>query len=129
MVMEPVIHSGRVEDIQVSAVSIGLELGAPVRLVLSDSHEVQVFANRASSFPFGLGRRSSLLLGYLETAVAERLVPALERNAPMRVRIVEIDPSHLRTDGRDRICISVWAKRDDLMACGLLVSGLKQSPR
>lgn len=30
MVMEPVIHSGRVEDIQVSAVSIGLELGAPV---------------------------------------------------------------------------------------------------
>jgi hypothetical protein len=40
---------------------------------------------------------------------------ALEKNAPLRVRIVDLEAAHLSADGKDRVSISVWGNSSDIL--------------
>lgn len=42
--------------------------------------------------------------------MAAKIAPAIEEQAVLHVRIVEIEPVHARADGIDQISISVWGE-------------------
>jgi len=51
--------------------------------------------------------------------------PALERQAKLRVRIVELEAAHARPEGVDQVSVSVWGKPSDIQP---LPSGKTQDP-
>ena len=67
-------------------------------------------------------------LGYLGDHTKALLMPALEIGAQLRVRIVELDAGHLRTNGCDRIAISVWGDPAGVMPRGSRWSDFSARP-
>jgi hypothetical protein len=53
--------------------------------------------------------------GYLGDQAKDLLMPALEKNAPLRVRIVALEAAHLSADGVDSVSISVWGNPADIV--------------
>lgn len=80
---------------------------APVRLYLEDNGSVSAYADRPSSL-FGLRPGGPVRIGALSSQAANLLSPALKTNAPLRVRIVELVPPHLATNGQAQVAVSVW---------------------
>jgi hypothetical protein len=54
-------------------------------------------------------------LGRIGGAVASRLHHALEQDARLKLRIVEVQPGHLRTDGMDCVAVSIWGRPEDIL--------------
>jgi hypothetical protein len=104
--------------LQVPIRGLGIGLGEAVVLLYNNASEVAVMAMLPSRFPFGLGRLRKVKLGYLGDHTRALLMHALEMGAQLRVRIVELDAAHLRTDCCDRIAISVWGDPAGVMPRG-----------
>lgn len=69
---------------------------------------VAAFAQRPSSW-FILFRSSRpVRIGVLNEAAGDLLRPILDAGTPLRIRIVELQPTHLAVDRRARISVSVW---------------------
>jgi hypothetical protein len=116
--MQILIHKANVVRLQVPVRDLRLGLGEPVVLVRDNASDVAVMAMLPSRLPFGLGRLRKVKLGYLGDHTKTLLMPALDLGVQLRVRIVELDAAHLRTDGCDRIAISVWGDHAGVMQRG-----------
>jgi len=87
---------------------------APIQLFLEADGSVGAYADRPAGL-FGLRRPGGpVRVGALSASAQDLLGPALATGAPLRVRIVEMVPTHLAPDGRARIAISVWGNPDSL---------------
>ena len=106
--MQILIHKANLVRLSLPVRGLRLGLGEAVVLVRENASDVAVMAMLRSRRPFGLGRLRKVKLGYLGDHTKATLMPALELDTQLRVRIVELDAAHLRTDGCDRIAISVW---------------------
>ena len=106
--MQALIYQASLCGLTLPVHGSGLAPSHPVELALDPDHIVAAFVQLPSRLPFGLGKPRRKHLGYLEPDVAEWIAPALERQVALRVRIVEIEPAHARTDGLDQIRVSVW---------------------
>jgi hypothetical protein len=106
--MQILIHKANLVRLQVPVRSLRIGLGEAVVFVQDSVSEVAVMAMLPSRLSFGLGRLRKVKLGYLGDHTKAILMPSLELDTQLRVRIVELDAAHLRTDGCDRIAISVW---------------------
>ena len=126
--MHILIHKANLVRLQLPVRGLRLGLGEAVVLVHDNASEVAVMAMLPSRLPFGLGRLRKVKLGYLGEHTKALLMPALEIGAQLRVRIVELDAGHLRTNGCDRIAISVWGDPAGMMPRGLRWSDFSARP-
>ena len=106
--MQALIYQASLYGLTLPVHGSGLAPGKPVELARDPDYIVAAFVQLPSCLPFGLGKQRRRHLGYLEPDVAEWIAPALERQVALRVRIVEIEPAHARTDGLDQVLVSVW---------------------
>ena len=126
--MQILIHKANVVRLQVPVRGLRLGLGEAVVLVRENASDVAVMAMLRSRRPFGLGSLRKVKLGYLGDHTKALLMPALDLGVQLRVRIVELDAAHLRTDGCDRIAISVWGDPAGMMPRGLRWSDFSARP-
>jgi hypothetical protein len=112
--MQPLIHQASLYGLTLPISGSGIVPGQNVHLEITAEREIEVYANLPSRWPFGFGRPRRYCLGYLHPQATELLLPALYSAAPLRVRIVEVEPAHARADGVDRVVVSVWGNPDDL---------------
>lgn len=94
-------------DLRVERAPAWLTPTAPVRLCLEDNGSISAYAVWPSSL-FGLRPGGPVRIGALSSQAGSLLAPALRTNAPLRVRIVELVPPHLATNGQARVAVSVW---------------------
>lgn len=127
--MQALIYQASLYGLTLPVHGSGLAPGHPVELTLDPDYIVAAFVQLPSRLPFGLGKPRRKHLGYLEPDVAEWIAPALERQVALRVRIVEIEPAHARTDGLDQILVSVWGAPEALLLSEVLqLENLRAQP-
>ncbi|PZX41212.1 hypothetical protein LY56_02415 [Roseinatronobacter thiooxidans] len=112
--MQALIHQTTLHGLQFPIRGSGVTLGQTVHLKCEKDHRVAAFVKLPVRWTFGLGGTRLRQLGYLPVEAAEFVTPALERHAVLRVRIVELEPAHARTEGVDQVCVSVWGQPADL---------------
>lgn len=81
---------------------------SPVTLRLQADGTVAAFAQRPSSWLTRFGLSRPVRIGVLDEEAGDFLRPILDAGTPLRVRIVELLPTHLSVDRRARISVSVW---------------------
>ena len=112
--MQALIHQTSLHALQFPLAGSGVVLGQTVHLKCDKDHQVAAFVTLPTRWPFGLGKARFRQLGLLPLKAAEMIKPALERQASLRVRIVEMEPAHARIDGVDQVSLSVWGQPTDL---------------
>jgi len=106
-ILQPLLAQAQVAEIAFNVARSGLTLGDKASLAIADEGRVAVLAE--TSAPFLLwSRRKMRLLGYLSPADGAIVLPRLEANDLLRVRIVGLTPEHLGQDGRAGMQISIW---------------------
>lgn len=113
--MEALIHKVALIRLELDPHSAGVSPGDTVMLLCEADEVVSAYVSLPSRLPFGLGKRRRRRLGVLDMQSSRMLVPALERQAPLRVRVVEIEFPHLNRNRLNTVYISVWGKRSDLI--------------
>ena len=126
--MQILIHKASLVRLQVPIRGLRIGLGEAVMLIYNNVSEVAVMAMLPSRLPFGLGRLRKVKLGYLGDHTKALLMPAIEMGAQLRVRIVGLDAGRLRSDGCDRIAISVWGDPAGIMPRGSRRSDFSARP-
>jgi len=112
--MQPLIHQASLHGLTMAVGGSGIVPGQNVELEITAERNILACVTLPSRWPFGFGRPRRQCLGYLHPEATQMLLPALDIEATLRVRIVEVEPAHARADGVDRISISVWGDPDDL---------------
>ena len=112
--MQALIHQASLHGLKIRIRGSGMIPGQPVELECHAERKLAVLVTLPSRWLFGLGRPKRRVLGYLHPEASAILMPAIEKFATLRVRIVEIEPAHARTGGVDQISISVWGEPGDL---------------
>ena len=110
--MQPVIHKARILLDATSKVPC-VAPGDPAHLIIDADFSISVWCKRPAKFKFGFGRPKLSRIGVLEGYESQLIRPALEKNAEMRVRFVEVEPPHINKHGRTTIYISVWGNKAD----------------
>ncbi len=105
--MQPLIHKASVH-LTAKTLPASVSPGDPVRLLLQDDGTIIVILTIPSRLPFGLGRSRELVAGTLGQQATDLLRPALQISAHLRLRVVEIEPAHLSSNGQSQLYISVW---------------------
>lgn len=95
-------------DIVVERAPAWLAPNSPVELRLHADGAVVAYARRPSRWLTLLGLSRPIRIGVLNESAGDLLRPILDAGTPLRVRIVELQPSHLVADRRARISVSVW---------------------
>ena len=111
--MQPIIHKAAIV-LELNPVSAGISPGDRATLSVNTDSSVSVFIERPSRLPFGFGKPRIFPVGKLGVRASEILLPALERKAELRVRVVEVEPAHISPSGQATVCISVWGNVADL---------------
>lgn len=107
--LQPLIHKAAVQDIAVHIGRTGLSIGDEAGLHLLPDGKVGVVALQERRLLGLIPRKSSVLLGTLGPQARAILMPAVENDEPLRVRIVGLTPEHLVPEGgQPEIHISVW---------------------
>lgn len=114
-------------DLSVERVPRWLVPTAPVRLRPETDGSVGAYADRPAGW-LGLRPRARVRIGTLGGAARELLTPAIETGAALRVRIVELLPAHLASDGRARVAISVWGDPERLRPAPPSLAGRLPDP-
>lgn len=113
--MRPLIHKASVR-LSAPELAKNVSLGDPLTLRCEDGEKITVIWEAPSRLPFGIGKERSCRLGSLGDRATAILKNAVVRKARLRVRIVEIEPAHVRTSGHTRLFISVWGDPKDMTA-------------
>jgi hypothetical protein len=113
--MQVLIHKTSLVRLEATLRIDGVGLGDPVQLHKEGDADIAAFVMLPSRLPFGLGKSHIVRAGYLGNQAKALLWPAIEKPAPLRVRIVEILAAHLSADGTNRISISVWGDPADVV--------------
>jgi len=113
--VEVLIHKIALEALRLDPHSAGVLPGDPVLLQCDADEVVSAYVSLPSRLPFGLGGRRRRCLGTLDARSSRMLLPALKRNANLRVRVVELEFPHLNRSRLNAVYISVWGKRSDLV--------------
>ena len=117
--MQVLIHKTCLTKIEPDLRRSTISLGDSVRLIQEDPDEVAAFVLVPSRLPFGIGKDKNVRVGYLGNKAKALIMPAIHKDSPLRVRIVEIQAGHLNADGMDRVSISVWGDPADIMVPAL----------
>lgn len=112
--MQALIHQASLYGLKIRIRGSSMIPGQPVELECHAEQKLAVFVRLPLRWSFGLGRPKRRILGYLHPEASAILMPAIEKSASLRVRIVEIEPAHARPEGVDQISISVWGEPEDL---------------
>jgi hypothetical protein len=112
--MQPIIHKAAIA-LDLNPVSVGISPGDRAVLSLNSDTTISVFVERPSRLPFGLGKPRVVLLGMLGARATDILLPALNRKADFRVRIIEVEPAHISRTGRASVYVSVWGDPADIV--------------
>lgn len=113
--MQPLFHKASVH-LTIDTLPKTASPGEAVTIYLQENGKIVVTYMVSSRLPFGLGGPIEVVLGYLGHQATAMLRPALERNAHLRVRIVEIQPAHLSSSGNASLFISVWGDPSFLLS-------------
>lgn len=81
---------------------------SPVELRLQADGTVVAYVRRPSRWLTLLGPSRPVRIGVLDEEAGDLLRPILDAGITIRVRIVELQPTHLAVDRRARISVSVW---------------------
>jgi len=111
--MQPIIHKAAIA-LDLDPISSGISPGDRALLSLNADATASVFVERPSRVPFGLGKPRLVSAGRLGKRATDLLRPALESKAELRVRIVEVEPAHLRRSGQAAVFVSVWGNIADI---------------
>jgi hypothetical protein len=90
----------------------------PIELRPQADGTVAAFARRPPRWMSLFGEARTVRIGGLDETAGAHLRPALEAGLALRVRIVELHPSHLTTDRQARISVSVWGGAAKLAGSG-----------
>jgi hypothetical protein len=112
--MQVLIHKTSLVRLEANLRISGIGLGDPVQLLQEGESDIAAFVMLPSRMPFGLGKSRIVRAGYLGNQAKALLWPAFEKDAPLRVRVVEILAAHLAGDGLNRVSISVWGDPADI---------------
>jgi hypothetical protein len=112
--MQVLIHKTSLVRLEANLRISGIGLGDPVQLLQEGNSDIAAFVMLPSRMPFGLGKSRIVRAGYLGNQSKALLWPAFEKDAPLRVRVVEILAAHLAGDGLNRVSISVWGDPADI---------------
>lgn len=112
--MQVLIHKTSLVRLETNLRISGIGLGDPVQLLQEGESDIAAFVMLPSRMPFGLGKSRIVRAGYLGNQAKGLLWPAFEKDAPLRVRVVEILAAHLAGDGLNRVSISVWGDPADI---------------
>lgn len=112
--MQALIHKASLHGLKIRIRGSGIVPGQPVELECHAERELAVVVTSPSRWSFGLGKPKRRILGYLHPEASAMIMPAIEKAASLRVRIVEIEPAHARMEGVDQISVSVWGEPADL---------------
>lgn len=112
--MQVLIHKTNLVRLEPRLPKVGIGLSDPVVLLREGDANVAALVTLPSRFPFGLGKPRTVRIGYLGEQAKAMLWPALEKAAPLRVRIVGVLTAHLKGDGMNQISISVWGDPADI---------------
>jgi hypothetical protein len=113
--MQVLIHKTSLHRLQVKLSKMATVLGDAVRLVPEGNDDVAAYFIVPSRLPFGFGKSRLVRAGYLGNQAKALLMPALEKNAPLRVRVVDLEAAHLSSVGKDSVSISVWGNSADIL--------------
>ena len=113
--MQVLIHRTSLVQLESNLRISGIGLGDPVQLLQEGDSDIAAFVMLPSRLPFGLGKSRIVRAGYLGNRAKALLWPAFKKDAPLRVRVVEILAAHLAGDGLNRVSISVWGDPADIM--------------
>jgi hypothetical protein len=81
---------------------------SPIELRAQAHGTVVAFAQRPPRLLPLFGQARAVRIGGLDETAGVLLRPALAAGLALRVRIVELHPSHLTVDRRARVSVSVW---------------------
>lgn len=115
MCVEALIHKVALTRLDLDPHSAGVSPGDHVFLVCEADERVAAYVTLPSRLPFGWGKRRTKRLGLLDPQSSRMLMPALERHANLRVRVVEIEFPHLNRNRLNTVYISVWGNPSDLI--------------
>lgn len=107
--LQPLIHKAAVHDIAVNVARTGLSIGSEAELHLLPDGRIGVFARLNRRFLGFIPRQVTVLIGVLGPQASALIIPAVERNELLRVRIVGLTPEHLTAPGfGPEVHVSVW---------------------
>ena len=95
---------------------------SPLELRPQADGTVAAFARRPSRWTSLFWGERLVRIGTLKKDAAMLLSPALEMGIALRVRIVELHPTHLTAERRARIGVSVWGNTPSASAFHTLAS-------
>lgn len=111
-IMQPVFYKTQVyldDGIPMSLI----ELGDKVRLLMHEGKITVGLIKPHKVIKFSL-KRVHKNIGTLSVDATGIISDLISRNAKLRVRVVDITPTHLRPGYRDLVYISIWAKPKDI---------------
>ncbi|NBR91104.1 MAG: hypothetical protein EBS68_14575 [Rhodobacteraceae bacterium] len=111
--MQVLIYKAALTDLKTNPTTAGISPGDVIGLELGEDGQISARALLTQG-KWIFQRTRSLPIGTLEPQATALLSPALERNAHLRVRIVEIEPAHLARGKVAKVFISVWGDPEDL---------------
>lgn len=105
--MQPIIHQAEVLPTGQRAHGSPLKMDTPLRLEADADGRIIVYA-KISSGRVLMRRETEVRLGTLGPSASDILRPAIQRGIRLRVRIVNLMPPCLTSNGQERVFLSVW---------------------
>lgn len=88
--------------------------GGAAHLRMNSDKSISVIFKRPVKFPLSLLKRSIINIGSLPTKAVEIVSPAFEKGVVLRVRVVEVEPAHMRPKRGAAIFVSIWGEPKDI---------------
>lgn len=113
--LQPLIHKAPVTGLRVSVTRTGLCINDPAELRLLSDGQIAIFAMGHNGFLGQLRPKCRLHLGTLGPAASSLILPAVQDDRHLRVRIVDLVPEHLAPETGPEVWISVWGDANSLL--------------
>lgn len=104
-VIQPILNKAKVHGLAVHVARSGLCLNDPAELHITEEGRLEIHALIKRPFLGLIPRSSKLALGHLGPRATAVLVPHLEAETPLRLRIVGLTPEHIAAP---EVFVSVW---------------------